>query len=110
MNKVDDFETASGPKIPGYDPNTAIYETKMINLEFVSNSLLVQFDGHREEQGDIRVFYKLMRDDGDTTHTTYIPFNTNGSPDKTVNPNKNSNGLLVSISLVLKTLHNLMDL
>ena len=89
-NKVDDFETASGPKIPGYDPNTAIYETKMINLEFVSNSLLVQFDGHREEQGDIRVFYKLMRDDGDTTHTTYIPFNTNGSPDKTVNPNKNS--------------------
>ena len=90
-SKVDDFETASGPKIPGYDPNTAIYETKMINLEFVSNSLLVQFDGHREAQGDIRVFYKLIRNDGDSAHTTYIPFNTNGSPDKTVNPNKNTN-------------------
>ena len=90
-DKVDDFETASGPKIPGSDPNTAIYETKMINLEFVSNSLLVQFDGHREAEGDIRVFYKLMRSDGDDTHATYIPFNSDGSPDKVINPNKNSN-------------------
>ena len=90
-DKVDDFETASGPKIPGSDPNTAIYETKMINLEFVSNSLLVQFDGHREAEGDIRVFYKLVRSDGDDTHATYIPFNINGLPDKVVNPNKNSN-------------------
>ena len=62
----------------------------MINLEFVSNSLFVQFDGHREAEGDIRVFYKLMRSDGDDTHATYIPFNTNGSPDKVVNPNKNN--------------------
>ena len=90
-DKVDDFETASGPKIPGSDPNTAIYETKMINLEFVSNSLLVQFDGHREAEGDIRVFYKLMRSDGDDAHATYIPFNSDGSPDKVINPNKNSN-------------------
>jgi len=90
-DKVDDFETASGPKIPGYDPNTAIYETKMINLEFVSNSLFVQFDGHREAEGDIRVFYKLVRSDGDDTHATYIPFNSNGLPDKVINPNKNSN-------------------
>jgi hypothetical protein len=90
-DKVDDFETASGPKIPGYDPNTAIYETRMINLEFVSNSLFVQFDGHREAEGDIRVFYKLIRSDGDDTHATYIPFNSNGLPDKVINPNKNSN-------------------
>ena len=87
-NKVSDFETDSRPKIPGSDPNTAIYETKMINLEFVSNSLLVQFDGHREAEGDIRVFYKLIRGDGDDDHSTYIPFNTNGLPDKVVNPNK----------------------
>ena len=87
-NKVTDFETASGPKIPGSDPNTAIYETKMINLEFVSNSLFVQFDGHREAEGDIRVFYKLIRGDGDDDHSTYIPFNTNGLPDKVVNPNR----------------------
>ena len=90
-DKVEDFETASGPKIPGSDPNTAIYETKMINLEFVSNSLLVQFDGHREAEGDIRVFYKLIRGDGDDDHSTYIPFNTNGLPDKVVNPNRTRN-------------------
>jgi len=60
----------------------------MINLEFVSNSLLVQFDGHREAEGDIRVFYKLIRGDGDDDHSTYIPFNTNGLPDKVVNPNR----------------------
>jgi len=87
-NNVDDFETDSRPKIPGSDPNTAIYETKMINLEFVSNSLFVQFDGHREAEGDIRVFYKLIRGDGDDDHATYIPFNTNGSPDKVVNSNR----------------------
>ena len=55
---------------------------------FVSNSLLVQFDGHREAEGDIRVFYKLIRGDGDDDHSTYIPFNTNGLPDKVVNPNR----------------------
>jgi len=86
-DKVSNFVTDSRPKIPGSDPNTAIYETKMIDLEFVSNSLLVQFDGHREAEGDIRVFYKLMRSDGDDSNATYIPFNTNGLPDKTVNPN-----------------------
>ena len=90
-DKVDDFESASGPKIPGSDPNTAIYETKMINLEFVSNSLFVQFDGHREAEGDIRVFYKLMRSDGNDAQATYIPFNNNGLPDVDVNPNRTRN-------------------
>ena len=90
-DRVDDFETASGPKIPGSDPNTAIYETKMINLEFTSNSLFVQFDGHREAEGDIRVFYKLIRGDSDDDHATYIPFNTNGLPDKIINPNRTRN-------------------
>ena len=87
-DKVDDFESDNRPKIPGSDPNTAIYETKMINLEFVSNSLLVQFDGHREAEGDIKVFFKLIRGDGDDDHATYIPFNSNGSSDKVVNPNR----------------------
>ena len=90
-NKVENFETDSRPKIPGFDPNSAIYETKMIDLEFISNSLLVQFDGHREEEGDIRVFYKLLRSDGDDSNATYIPFNTDGSPDKVVNPNTTPN-------------------
>jgi len=86
-DKVVDFETDSRPKISGLDPNTAIYETRRINLEFVSNSIFVQFDGHREVEGEFRVFYKLFRGDGDDKNQNYIPFNTNGLPDKTVNAN-----------------------
>ena len=40
-NKVTNFETDNRPKISGLDPNTAIYETRKINLEFVSNSVFV---------------------------------------------------------------------
>jgi len=90
-DKVDDFETDSRTKVPGSDPNNAIYETKMINLEFVSNSLLVQFDGHREAEGDIRVFYKLVRSDGGGARQSYTPFNLNGLPDTTVKPNAKRN-------------------
>ena len=91
-NKVTDFETDSRVRIPGSDPNSAIYETQKILLEFPSNSLYVQFDGHREAEGDIRVFYKLFRSDGSDAQQVYIPFNTDGSPDKTVNPNQTENG------------------
>ncbi len=86
-DKVSNFETDNRPKISGFDPNTAIYETRKINLEFVSNSVFVQFDGHREPEGEFRVFYKLFRGDGDDMNQNYIPFNGNGLPDKTVNPN-----------------------
>ena len=90
-DKVDDFETDSRTKVPGSDPNNAIYETKLIKLEFVSNSLMVQFDGHREAEGDIRVFYKLVRSDGSGARQSYVPFNTNGLPDTTVKPNAKRN-------------------
>ena len=90
-DKVDDFETDSRTKVPGSDPNNAIYETKLINLEFVSNSLMVQFDGHREAEGDIRAFYKLVRSDGSGARQSYVPFNTNGLPDTTVKPNAKRN-------------------
>ena len=90
-DKVDNFETDSRTKVPGSDPNNAIYETKLINLEFASNSLMVQFDGHREAEGDIRAFYKLVRGDGNGSKQSYIPFNTNGLPDTTVKPNAKRN-------------------
>ena len=90
-DRVDDFETDSRTKVPGSDPNNAIYETKLINLEFVSNSLTVQFDGHREAEGDIRAFYKLVRNDGKVSKEIYVPFNKNGLPDNTVKPNAKRN-------------------
>ena len=52
---------------------------------------MVQFDGHREAEGDIRVFYKLVRSDGSGARQSYVPFNTNGLPDSTVKPNAKRN-------------------
>mgnify|MGYP005709229871 CR=1 FL=1 len=52
---------------------------------------MVQFDGHREAEGDIRVFYKLVRSDGGGARQSYVPFNTNGLPDTTVKPNAKRN-------------------
>ena len=89
--KVGDYESNSLVRIPGLDPNSSIYETRKIDLEFPSNSLYVQFDGHREEEADIRVFYKLFRNDSSDDGQVYIPFNSNGSPDKVVKPNTRPN-------------------
>ena len=86
-DRVSDYESDSRPRISGLDPNTAIYETRKINLEFSSNSIFVQFDGHREAEGQFRVFYKIFRGDGDDKNQNYTPFNGNGLPDKTVNSN-----------------------
>jgi hypothetical protein len=80
--------TDNRPRIAGMDPNNGIYETKKIALEFTSNSLYVQLDGHREKGANIRAFYKLYRLDGSEA-TSYIPFNANGLPDKEVNSNNN---------------------
>ena len=87
-----DYTSDSRINIPGFDPHSAIYETKRINLEFTSNSMFVQFDGHRMGDSNIRVFYRLFRNDENEVGQTYIPFNDNGLSDKFVNPNKNENG------------------
>lgn len=87
-----DYTSDSRINIPGFDPHSAIYETKRINLEFTSNSMFVQFDGHRIGDSNIRVFYRLFRNDENEVGQSYIPFNDNGLSDKFVNPNKNENG------------------
>ena len=86
-----DYTIDSRPRIPGLDPNTGIYETKKIELEFPSNSIYVQFDGHREASGNFRVFYKLYRNDSKDFHQHCIPFNSDGTPDKTVVANNRRN-------------------
>ena len=49
------------------------------------------FDGHRDAGAEFRVFYKLFRNDAVGVQQNYIPFNTNGLSDKTVNPNTTLN-------------------
>ncbi len=82
-----EWTSDSRPRIPGQDPHSGVYETKRIDLEFPSNSIYVQFDGNRMGDGEFRVFYKLYRSDGQDFQQTYLPFNGNGLPDKTVNAN-----------------------
>jgi hypothetical protein len=41
---------------------------------------------------NIRVFYRLFRNDENEIGQTYIPFNVDGSPDKFVAANRNENG------------------
>ena len=89
---VTDYTTDSRVNLPGFDPNAAIYQTKRINLEFISNSMLVQFDAHRMGDANIRVFYRLFRNDESEINQTYIPFNEDGSPDRFVGTNKTEEG------------------
>ena len=84
---ITDFENNSAVRIPGLDPHHAIYETKKIDLEFPSNGLFVKFDGHRDGEADIKVFFKLFRNDSESSGQVYIPFNKDGSSDKFVKPN-----------------------
>ena len=56
-------------------------------MEFPSNSLYIQFDGHREENSDIRAMYKLYRNDNSDFQQVYLAFNEDGSSDKVINSN-----------------------
>ena len=84
---VTDFANNSIVRISGLDPHHAVYETKKIDLEFPSNGLFVKFDGHRDEEAEIKVLFKLFRNDSSNDGQVYTPFNTNGSSDKFVKPN-----------------------
>ena len=93
INKPDiDYTSDSRINIPGFDPHSAIYETKIINLNFPGNSVFVQFDGHRMGDSDFKVFYRLFRNDENPIGQSYIPFNKDGSPDVFVNSNINEDG------------------
>ena len=85
-DQVENITEDRRSKVQGEEPNSAVYITNRINLEFPSNSLYVQFDGHKDDDSDFRVFYKLHRSDLPRKQV-YHPFNLNGSPDTFVNPN-----------------------
>ena len=89
---VIDYTKDSRINLPGFDPHASIYETKRINLEFISNSIFVQFDAHRMGDANVKVFYRLFRNDENEIQQTYLPFNNDGSPDKFVGVNRQENG------------------
>ena len=90
-DQVENYTEDRRSRVQGEEPNSAVYITNRINLEFPSNSLYVQFDGHKDDDSDFRVFYKLHRSDLPEKQV-YNPFNLDGSPDTFVDPNVKYNG------------------
>ena len=90
-DQVSSYTEDRRSRVQGEEPNSAVYITNRINLEFPSNSLYVQFDGHKDDDSDFRVFYKLHRSDLPEKQV-YNPFNLDGSPDTFVDPNVRYNG------------------
>jgi len=69
------------------DNNAAIYITKKIALESPATSLRVVFAANKLNTADIEVLFKTLRSDDafDFDEIGYTFFNTDGSPDSTVN-------------------------
>jgi hypothetical protein len=62
-NPVYDFTTDSRVNQLFDDPNAAIYVSKIVKLEQNADSLKVLFDAYRHTSNEIRVLYRLFRND-----------------------------------------------
>ena len=69
------------------DQNAAIYITKKVALENPATSLRVNFAANKLASADIKVLFKILRSDDsfDFDELGYEYFNSDGSPDATVN-------------------------
>ena len=72
---------------PDGDQNASIYITKKVALENPATSLKVKFAANKVATADIKVLFKILRSDDafDFDELGYEFFNTDGSPDTTVN-------------------------
>ena len=94
LNKIDssadvypagDYASSTEPE---GDNNAAIYITKKVSLENAASALKIFFAANRHSSAEIEVYYKILRSDdaSDFDDLGYTPFNTDGSPDNTVQP------------------------
>jgi len=76
------------------DPQAAIYISKVVRLEKNSDSLKVIFDAFRDESNDIRVMYRLLRNDTPDNQQLYefFPGYDNLDSDGNVIDSKNNSG------------------
>jgi hypothetical protein len=106
MNRIDQpvANLVTDPRVNSLydDPHSAIYVSKIVRLEKNSDSLKVIFDAFRDQSNDIRVLYRLLRNDTpdsqqlyeffpgydnlDTVGNVINPKNNSGRPDKLVQP------------------------
>ena len=73
---------------PDGDNNAAIYITRKVALENPATAIKVFFAANRHNTADIEVYYKTLRSDdaSDFDDLGYVAFNSDGSPDDTVQP------------------------
>ena len=73
---------------PEGDSNAAIYVTKKVVLENPATAIKVLLTGHRPATSEIKVLFKVLgaQDSVDFDDLNYEYFNTDGSPDRFVNP------------------------
>ncbi len=72
---------------PQGDNNSAIYMTKKVTLENPATSLRVLFSAYRHSSAEVEVMFKILRSDdaSDFDDLGWTYFNTDGSPDSSVN-------------------------
>ena len=95
-NRVDNIDSSSdvfptenfiASTEPDGDNNSAIYICKKVALENSATALKVFFAGYKHSTADIKLMYKILRSDdaSDFDDLGWVFFNSDGSPDTTVN-------------------------
>ena len=70
-NPVSDFVLEPKVNQLSGDPNSAIYVSKIVKLQKSADSLKVLFDAYRHSTNDIRVMYRLLRNDTPDSQQLY---------------------------------------
>ena len=70
-NPVSDFVLEPRVNQLNGDPNAAIYVSKLVKLQKSADSLKVLFDAYRHSTNDIRVMYRLLRNDTPNSQQLY---------------------------------------
>ena len=70
-NPVSDFVLEPRVNQLNGDPNAAIYVSKLVRLQKSADSLKVLFDAYRHSTNDIRVMYRLLRNDTPDSQQLY---------------------------------------
>jgi hypothetical protein len=70
-NPVSDFVLEPRVNQLSGDPNAAIYVSKIVKLQKSADSLKVLFDAYRHSTNDIRVMYRLLRNDTPDSQQLY---------------------------------------
>ena len=70
-NPVSDFTLEPKVNQLSGDPNAAIYVSKIVRLQKSADSLKVLFDAYRHSTNDIRVMYRLLRNDTPDSQQLY---------------------------------------